>query len=169
MSAEQFLFCFLIYKKKDPLHYKIVNERGPFSRKELKDLETRGYIINKNVGEDTYADMYELTPKFTKEIFGEQSLMWEELINTYPQFIFIDGKRIPAQSTDLDELKNIYFNKIGHSVKTHKKIVDLLIYASDHDLVNMGIEKWVKGEQWKAIEHLINEKPSKDALSEREF
>jgi hypothetical protein len=169
MSGDQFLFCCLIYERKLPLNYKIFNERNGFDRDELQDLEDRGYVVNKNTGEDTYTDMYEVTEKFTEEIYGEKYSMWNEFLNTYPQFIFIEGKRIPAQSTDLDELKKVYFHKIGNSVKKHREVIALLIYASDQDLISMGIEKWVKGEQWRTIEAIINEKPKSNARSEREI
>lgn len=169
MSGDQFLFCCLIYEKKFNLIYKVFNERSGFDRDELNDLEDRGYVINKNKENDTWADMYEVTDKFKEEIYGETHTMWDELIKTYPQFIFIEGKRVPAQSTDLDLLKTTYFQKIGRSVKQHKRIIELLIYASDHDMISMGIEKWIKGEQWKAIEYVINEKPKAVTRDEREI
>ena len=169
MSGDQFLFCCLIYEKRYNLIYKIFNERGGFDRDELNDLEDRGYVINLNKENDTYCDMYSVTDKFRDEMYGEESTMWQELTSTYPQFIFIDGKRIPAQSTDLDQLRVVYFSKIANSIKKHREIIQLLIYASDHDLVNMGIEKWIRGEQWKAIEHLINESPKASARNEREL
>jgi hypothetical protein len=170
MSGDQFLFCCLIYEKRFDLIYKVFNERGGFDKDELNDLEDRGYVINNNKEKDTYADMYVVTPKFQEEIYGEEYTMWEEFTTTYPQFIFIEGKRIPAQSTDLDQLKNIYFSKIGRSVKNHKKIIEALIYASDHDMISMGIEKWVKGEQWKSIALVRGgTKPASNARDEREF
>lgn len=170
MSGDQFLFCCLIYEKKFDLIYKIFNERGGFDRDELNDLEDRGYVINLNKENDTYADMYTVTPKFKDEIYGEEYSMWKEFVDTYPQFIFIEGRRIPAQSTDLDALKNIYFSKIARSVSKHKKVMQALIYASDHDMINMGIEKWVKGEQWKSVEYVrADNKPATNARDEREF
>lgn len=169
MNGEQFLFCCLVYEKRFDLIYKIFNERNGFDRDDLRDLEDRGYLKNMNQGDDTYCDSYEVTKKFREEIYGEEYVMWEEFINTYPQFIFIEGKRIPAQSTDLDQLKSIYFNKIARSVKKHKRIIELLTYASDHDMINMGIEKWVRGEQWKAIELTIMEKPKASTRDEKEF
>jgi hypothetical protein len=170
MSGEQFLFCCLIYERKFNLIYKIFNERGGFDIDELNDLADRGYVINLNKEDQTYCDMYSVTEKFKKEIYGEEYSMWNELINTYPQFIFIEGRRIPAQSTDLDQLKVVYFAKIARSVKRHKEIIDLLTYASDHDMINMGIEKWIKGEQWKSVKAVKDEKPAEGTVhGEREF
>ena len=169
MSADQFLFCCLVYEGKYDLVYKMVNERGPFDREELRDLEDRGYVINKNVKLETYPDMYEVTKKFKDGIYEEQVTMWEEFLKTYPQWIFIEGKRLPAQSGNLDELRTIYFAKIGKSTKKHKEIIDLLIYASDHDLINMGIDKWIRGEQWRGIQQILAEKPKSDGYAEREL
>lgn len=169
MSGDQFLFCCLIYEKKFNLIYKVFNERDGFDRDELNDLEDRGYVMNLNKEKDTYADMYAVTDKFKEEIYAEPTIMWKEFIDTYPQFIFIDGKRIPAQSTDLDLLKTIYFAKISRSVRKHKEIIQLLIYASDHDMISMGIEKWVKGEQWKAVRIVVSDKPKAERNDEREF
>lgn len=169
MSGDQFLFCCLIYEQKFDLIYKIFNERGGFDRDELNDLEDRGYVINLNKENDTWADMYNITDKFRSEIYGDEFSMWKEFTDTYPQFIFIEGKKIPAQSTDLDFLRVAYMAKIGRSPILHKKIIEHLIYASDHDMINMGIEKWVKGEQWRAIESHRVEQPKTKARDEREF
>lgn len=169
MSGDQFLFCCLVYEKRFDLIYKVYNERGAFDRDELRDLEDRGYVVNMNKGSDTFADMYVVTDKFKDGIYAEELVLWQEILSTYPQWIFIEGKRLPAQSTDLDLLRVIYFTKIGKSLKKHKEIVDLLIYASDHDLINMGIEKWIKGEQWKSIRQILDDKPKSVGHGEREF
>lgn len=169
MSGDQFLFCCLVYEGRHDLIYKMINEKGAFDRDELRDLEDRKYVINKNVGTDTYTDMYEITKKFKDGIYEEELIMWNEFLATYPQWLFIEGKRLPAQSANLDELKIIYFNKIGKSVKRHKEIIDLLIYASDHDLINMGIDKWIKGEQWRGIQQILSEKPKSVGYGEREL
>lgn len=168
MSGDQFLFCCLIYEKKLPLIYKIFNERGGFDIDELRDLEDRGYVINLNKENNTYADMYVVTDKFKEGIYEDEFLMWREMLSTYPQWIWIEGKRLPAQSADLDNLRVIYFSKIAKSPKKHREVIDLLAYASDHDLINMGIEKWIKGEQWRSIQQVLDEKP-KAGYGEKEF
>lgn len=168
MSGDQFLFCCLIYEKKFHLIYKLYNERGGFNRDELRDLEDRGYVINTNTGEDLYADGYVITDQFVGAIYGNEYSMFQELIDTYPQFIFIEQKKIPAQSCDLDSLRMTYFGKVGRNVNLHKKIIKLLKFGIDNDLVNMGIEKWVKSEQWKALEHEFKAKPN-EAYGGKEF
>ncbi len=160
MSGDQFLFCCLVHEKKLSLIYKIFNERDGFNVDELRDLEDRGFVINMNKDNDLFADMYVVTDKFTSGIYGEDFHIWQEFIDLYPQFIFIDQKRIPAQSTDLDKLRQIYISKISRNINKHKKIMASLRYAVDHDLINMGIQKWVTSEQWKAVELIQNEKSS---------
>lgn len=169
MSGDQFLFCCLIYERKFDLLYKIHNERAAFDRDELNDLEDRGYIINSNKSDDTYCDMYIVTDKFIDEIYKQEPLMWEEVINTYPHFMMIDGKRAPLQGGDLDTLKVIYLLKIIKSPSKHKKVMKCLHWAIEHDMIVMGLEKWVKGEQWRAIEQLMEEEPKETGRDEREF
>jgi hypothetical protein len=169
MSGDQFLFCCLIHEKRFDLVYKMFNERWPFDRDELRDLEDRGYVINTNKGNDTWADMYIVTEKFEEVIYSSEEVMWQELLNTYPIWLYIDGKRIPAQGADLDQLRVIYFAKIGRSVARHKKIMELLAFGVNNEMVNMGIEKWIKGEQWRPLEAAMNEKPKSSGYGEKEF
>lgn len=168
MSGDQFLFCCLIYERKFNLLYKILNERNGFDIDELSDLEDRGYLLNKNRDGEFQTDMYEITDKFLNEIYRNEDVMWKEVIDTYPMWIYIEGKRVSAQSTDLDALKEVYLKKIKRAGGTHKKIVDLIEYAKSNDLIEMGIDKWVRGEQWKPIEKIKKEKPVSSNL-EKEF
>lgn len=168
MTADQFLFCCLIHEGKFPLIYQLFNERGGFDKKELQDLEERGYVINTNKENEVYADMYEITDLFKSEIYGEKYSMWKEFTDTYPKYFYIESKRLPAQSTDLDALQAVYLNKVKRSVKQHTHVINLLKYAVENDLINMGIDKWVRGEQWKAIESLMEE-TGKEQYGEREL
>jgi hypothetical protein len=168
MSADQFLFCCLIHEGKFPLIYQLFNERGGFDKDELANLEERGYVINTNKANETYADMYEVTELFRNEIYGEKYSMWKEFTDTYPKYISIENRRLPAQSTDLDALQSVYLNKTKRSIKQHKKIMDILKYAVENDHINMGIDKWVRGEQWKAVESIMEEK-SNEQYGEREL
>jgi hypothetical protein len=37
-------------------------------------------------------------------------------------------------------------------------------------MINMGIEKWIKGEQWKSVKAVKDEKPAEGTVhGEREF
>lgn len=169
MTGDQFLFCCLIYERDIAGLYKIVQERGQFDKNEIRDLEDRGYVINSNTGDEAFHDGYEITEKFIEEIYGQKSSMWEEILELYPQFIFFDNKRIPAQSADLDALRIIYSSKIQRNVKKHKEIMELLKYAVDNDLISMGIDKWIRGEQWKAIKAIKTDKPKEKKYGEREI
>lgn len=167
LSGDQFLFCCLIYERRYSLIYKLFNERNGIFQGEIDDLIARGYLIDNNTGIESHPDMYQVTEKFTKDLYGDEMEMWEELINTYPMFIFIDQKRIPAQSCDLDELRKVYFSKVK-SVRRHKEIITLLKKAIDMDMVSMGIEKWIKSSQWRAVEQESTDS-FESKYGEREF
>ena len=149
--------------------YKMFNERGGFDRDELRDLEDRGYVINMNKDNDTYTDMYIVTDKFIDSIYKDDELKWQELLDTYPVWLHIDGKRVPAQGADLDQLKVIYFAKVGKSVAKHKEVIELIAYGVENDLINMGIAKFIKGEQWRPLKAIKNEGGKSAGYGEREF
>jgi hypothetical protein len=168
MTAEQFLFCCLIYEKQFSLLYKIHQEREGFDIEAIRNLEDRGYVKDLNKSNETYADMYIVTEKFTEAIYCDTDAMFEELINTYPMFFYLDQKKLPAQSCDLDKLKLVYFNFIKRNPKKHKKIIEALNTIKAENGIYMGIEKWVTGRQWRGVETIQKEQEN-DKLGEREF
>jgi hypothetical protein len=152
ITAGQFLLLYLTLTKDMGNLYKYVHEVKPWDKKDTKDLEERGYLINMNTGDNSFGDMYVVQEKFYKEMWVDLDFAGEELWETYPAFFIISGgKKLPARSCDKDKLVSNYHRLIKTNMKKHKEVIELLKIAVSRNEINMGIEKWVGSEQWKIL------------------
>ena len=156
MDTEQFLVCYLVYTEKYDDLRKYLKKLKRIEKRKLDDLVERGYLIDLNTtGSDdspqTYINKYLTTPKLEKAIFVDTDVAGAQLWDLYPAFIDIDGKRIPARSTNKDKLFELYMSKIGNSCVKHEQILELLAWSIGTSGVTMGIQKWVESEHWSAI------------------
>lgn len=150
LTANQVLFCLLVYEKKYELIYKYVNEVAPFTDEERLDLSKRGFIMNANKGGDTYADFYVITEKFLKEISIDTGLATQELWDLFPAFFVSNGRKFPGRTIGPEDLHPIYTRKLKGSTAKHKKIMVALQEQIEANDIGVGIKKWVEGEFWKS-------------------
>lgn len=155
LTQAQFLFMYLIYRKKWKAYtmYKEAfpaDESGHFLGKFLlDDLIKREFI--EVVGETGKTGDYKLTEKFTDLYFNDIFIATEELKSNYPAFTIIGGNQIPLTAVDIYQIAGIYGERIDHSVEEHKEVIKDLIYARDKGAIRMSLEKFVRGEIWKGI------------------
>lgn len=152
LTSDQFLFMFLIYKEEYEALYQYTEQVKGLPPAEINDLVRRGYMINENQRGQYFADGFIITDKFSSEVFSMIDKAAEEFWETYPLAIYVDGKRFSAKTADKADLCDRYNKKIGYSVRKHKKVMEALRYGIQHNLINMGIEKWFRSEQWKQLE-----------------
>lgn len=57
---------------------------------------------------------------------------------------------------DLDDLKFGYGKAIKHNPETHKKIMSLLDWAKERNLINMGMAEFVSAQAWLSLEAMQN-------------
>lgn len=124
-----------------------IDSTGGFTIKELEDLESRGYLDNVNSPGDFDVIAYFATPKFYNELFVETDLAGEEFWKAYPDKIIINGAEVRAKTGDKEELTKLYAKKIKYNKNTHKKVLESLKKDIEEGL-NMGIEKYIRSEQW---------------------
>ena len=160
INASQLHFMYLIHSGSSQI-YRIAEEGKKFYRSEIEDLIDRGFIENMNITRSTLDDEYRVsvdTPegKNILEFFNEDITMGDELWAVYP-YSFMGGDRtFAAKTCDREEITEIYIKRIKGSAKKHREIISLVKRAIAMNLINTGIEKFVKGEQWEYLKEEVN-------------
>jgi hypothetical protein len=175
LSSRQFLYLWSMFT--DPLYERSVRERGktkrvvtygthgeverlfrtdPLSFGELTDLEEKEFIINLNSGRDHTIDGCVLTLKFVEEFFIAKD-EFEELWETYPLTITINGSNIPARMGDYDSLREKYLDIIDKDKDSHLRIIEITREAKERGMISMGLESYIKGRHWLTYYNMINE------------
>ena len=169
ITANQYLFCHLLYTKEFDTLRKYVTSSYTikekeydlrFTEEEIKDLVDRGYVVklfNKNS-----PSSYMVTDKFSRKLFIEIDEAGEQLWDTYPKTLKIDGIIQSTRTCDKEEVLELYAKRIKFSLEKHKEIMILLnkykVLVKDGRMNGMGIEKWIKGENWDVVKEVsLNE------------
>ena len=87
--------------------------------------------------------------------------MGKELFDVYPQFGNIGGCMVPLRSVakKFDSLEDCYF-KYGKTIKwkdeLHIKIIDLVKWGKDNNIINQSLASFVVNQAWIDLEALKN-------------
>lgn len=87
-------------------------------------------------------------------LFESPDFFKDSLLSVYPKFGTIKGKFYPLITGDLDKLFEDYAKKIGYSIDTHKEVLEIVQWAKDKELLNIGIEKFVLSYFWESLKEL---------------
>lgn len=128
---------------------------------DLPDLISRGFIELIDDSKPSTLMNLEIT-NVTRAMFGEDvsSDYFDEFVDTYPRFLWIEGKRVAALNADMDELREKY-EKLTSKKGMHTRIMKALEWAADNHEIHMGIKLWVSSRQWTAIEDIMNDTTGK--------
>lgn len=152
LSANQYVFLYLKYKKDDVRLYKYLEKVRPLSQKEMDNLEERGLIVNVNKAPNDYLpDRYLVTQKFVKAI--EPSLKpAEEFWDAYPGFTSINGTKAALKAISKDDFLFKYADLVKRDKELHQRIMRALRYMKGRDEVKMRIDKWIDSRMWETVE-----------------
>lgn len=122
----------------------------------VKDLINRDFLVTNAKGG------LEIGMKF-KIAFIDKYTACEEIYAIYPTHFKKDGVQIPLGAMDRNVFANLYDIAIMSSIQEHLEVVEDIKYAIKHDILNIGIEKFIKSKYWLAIrpkrkENLIKER-----------
>lgn len=116
-------------------------------KEEIKELVDKGFIIKDG-------KKFMLAIK-VHDLFVTPEKAVDEIYDIYPAFLESDkGVSIPMNSMDKEVFKNIYIPKIMGNVKEHQEVLKDIEYGLEHNLLRMGINKFLTSEQWKGIRKL---------------
>lgn len=150
LTQDQYLLLHILYYREFNILKKFkkafpLEEGTMIPRLQIKDLVNRGFLVK------TSTKGFKLGEKFI-EIFVTPEVAVDEVYDLYPAFIKSDlGVDIPLKSMDKNLFKNIYIPKIYGNVKEHKEVLKDIQYGIEHNLIRIGINKFLTSEQWKSF------------------
>ena len=149
LTQEQYLLLhFLKDERKDLIQkYKKAyptEEGSMIPRKAIKELVDKEFLIKTEKG-------FKLSKKLLN-IFVTPEKAVDEIYDLYPSFMLSDkGVDIPLTTMDKRIFKEIYIPKIMGNVEEHREVLQDLQYGIDHNLIKVGINRFVTSEQWKVF------------------
>lgn len=160
ITANQYLLCHLLYLGKHELLKKYVADKNlQFEAQEVSDLISKGYL--EKLFDDNSQFSYMVTDKFARHLFVDDEEAGQEIWDTYPKILKIDGVIQSTRSCDKDDVLQTYYNRIKGSKEKHQFVMQMLHRYVDlvksHQMNSMGIEKWIKGENWDVVAEAISE------------
>src|SRR5690606_6633108 len=88
-------------------------------------------------------------------VFVNERQATDEVYDAYPVFVLSDkGVNIPLKTMDKEIFKKIYIGKIQGSVREHNEVLKDIAYGIEHDMLKMGINKFLVAEHWKSLRKL---------------
>lgn len=131
----------------------------------INSLQNKGIILKSfhcpKKGEifDPYSIPF--NKNFIKNLYRCSFEMGKELFEAYPQFVNINGEvaKLRSVSKKFDSLEDCYF-KYGKTIKwdpkIHKKILDLVQWGKENNLINKTLANFIIDQSWIDLEALKN-------------
>lgn len=149
LTQSQYLLLHLVYKQRPDL-IKAYKETFPsgdttmIGQYYIDDLFRREFLIKKQDG------TIELGEAFLS-IFINKHTASEEIFNLYPTHWIKDGVSIPLSAMDRNVFANLYDIAIQSSILEHIEVVKDIKFAIQENLLNIGLDKFVKSKYWQMI------------------
>ena len=85
--------------------------------------------------------------------------MGKELFEEYPQFGYIQGNMVPLRTVakkfdSLEDAYTKYGKAINHNYEVHKKIIELVKWAKENNILNMSLASFIVNNSWVDLEAL---------------
>ena len=132
--------------------YKYTEGIQPLKPEDLRDLIDRGFLKHK--GEKLTPDLLEVTAKFKDEIFNHWT-NFQQLFEIYPSRVNLGPGKGSASLKSLDkpfEEMADYYVRVVRTNKKHKRILTLVQWGNENNLINMGIQKFIYQRFWKELD-----------------
>lgn len=139
------------------LHNCNINLRSVFLCLQEKGiiLKTGFKIPNEGEAFDPYSVPF--NKSFTKTLYKCSFELGKELFEEYPQMTTINGAMVTLRgvSRHFDSLEDCYF-RYGKAIKwneeRHKKIIELVKWGKEHDLIKQSLSSFVINHAWLDLE-----------------
>lgn len=149
LTQSQYLLLHLVYKQRPDL-IKAYKDSFPSGDSTMigeyltKDLYTKGFLEVKPNGTTV------VTTKFL-DIFINKHTATDEIFALYPTHWNNAGVYIPLSAMDRNVFANLYDKAIQSSIIEHLEVVADIKYAIEKELLNIGIDKFIKSKYWLMI------------------
>ena len=169
LSADELLLIWLtLYSRDEENHAEYFNKwfddcNGKEQLKTLfESLKTKGVIL-KNYNPESYIpNQVEFNKHFLNNYYKQSGVLGKELFDNYEPFIRINGKmaslkNISKKFYTLEEFYFYYSSQIGHNIKKHQEIMDILEWAKSNNLVKISILEFVASHKWNEFKMMKDE------------
>lgn len=98
-----------------------------------------------------------INKNFIKQLYKCSFELGKELFEAYPQFGVINSSQIPLRTVakHFDSLEQCYFKyskAIGWNPEKHNKIIELVNWARENNILNMSLSSFVINQSWLDLE-----------------
>ena len=98
---------------------------------------------------------------FIKSLYKSSFELGKELFEIYPQMTVINGSLVTLRgvSKHFDSLEACYFRygkAIGWNQERHEKVLDLIKWAKERDIIKQSLSSFVINNSWLDLEAIIN-------------
>lgn len=102
-----------------------------------------------------------INKNFIKNLYKSSFELGKELFENYPQFGTINGTVVPLRgvSKKFDSLEQAYFKygkSIGFNPEKHARIIELVQWAKDNNILNCSLSSFIVNNGWFDLEALKN-------------
>lgn len=142
----------------------------------LKSLQNKSVILQSykipNVGQSFDPEDVDLNKNFLKNFYKCSGIMGEELFMAYPAYIISNtGVRYILNNISkcYDNMEDLYFDYgriIKFNPETHKKVMELLKFGIEHNLITYGICEWIKSYKWLTVEKMKQDGSYQDVIAD---
>lgn len=151
----------------------LVSLQNLIGRVELREilfsLQEKGLILKSCKLPDPHG-MEGIKPndiKFNKSVLKKyvrhSGQMFWELFWAYPEAMNVNGRTMSLRNTygnggwaSVDDAASFYGQRIQYNAETHRQILRIIEEAKSKQLLNMGIIKFLRGEEWKNLENVLS-------------
>lgn len=169
LTADELLLVYLTFIaqtengdiERNTVYFKKWYDNGGQERlRSLFDSLKEKNVIKKNYNPSTYnPDEIEFNQNFIKSYFKLTGELGKELWSAYPDNLYISGKVVSLKNISkkfltLPEFYFWYSSSIGHSIDTHKHILDILSWAKEQDLIHVPIIEFVASQKYLEFERM---------------
>lgn len=100
-----------------------------------------------------------INKNFIKNLYKSSFELGKELFENYPQFGTINGTVVPLRgvSKKFDSLEQAYFKygkSIGFNPEKHARIIELVQWAKDNNILNCSLASFIVNNGWFDLEAL---------------
>lgn len=141
----------------------VMKKNGMPLREILVSLQNKEYISKKwkIPGDGEVFNPYEIALDKTllKGLFRASLEMGQEMFDHYPQFAMINGCMVGLRtvSKKFDSLEDA-FTKYGKNIRwsqtRHNRIIELLDWANEHNIINYSMTSFIIDRRWEELEAL---------------
>lgn len=169
LTADELLLVYLTFIaqtengdiERNTVYFKKWYDNGGQERlRSLFDSLKEKNVIKKNYNPSTYnPDEIEFNQNFIKSYFKLTGELGKELWSAYPDNLYINGKVVSLKNISkkfltLDEAWFFYASSIGHSIEKHNKVLELLKWAVNEDLIHISIIEFISSRHWEMLERM---------------